>query len=228
MAGFFTHYSRFGETSEVAADIERLNFRFRHVIEGCKELLAGKSVLDIASHDGRFSFASLRGAGAKSVVGIEARAHLVEKVEATFAEYEVDPATYKFIIGDVFEEINKIEPGSIETAMVLGFLYHTARQYELISSLSRLGVKNIIVDSNVIMVDQPYILLRMESTKSDAQIWDSSRQKALSSTPSALALELLLQEFGYSTRRLEANGDIPLKAKDYERKTRVTIVGTKV
>ena len=228
MTGFFTQYSRFGETSEVASDIERLNFRFRHVIEGSKELLAGKSVLDVASHDGRFSFAALRGAGAKSVVGIEARAHLVEKVVTTFAEYDVDPATYKFMVGDVFEEVNKIEPGSIETAMVLGFLYHTARQYELISSLSRLGVKNIIVDSNVIKLDKPYILLKVEGTKNDSQIWDVSRPRVLSSTPTALALELFLEEFGYSTRYLPVKGDVPTTAKDYERKTRVTIVGTKV
>ena len=192
------------------------------IIEGNKDLLVGRSVLDIASHDGRFSFAALRGAGAKSVLGIEARAHLVAKVEATFAEYEIDPDSYKFIVGDVFEEVNKIEPGTIETAMVLGFLYHTARQYELISSLSRLGVKNIIVDSNVILADRPIILLKVEATISDAQIWDASRPKVLSSVPSALALEYLLQEFGYATKRLEVVGEIPLKSKDYERKTRVT------
>ena len=227
MSGFFTQYSLFGETSEVASDIERLNYRYRHVIERNKNLLTGKTVLDIASHDGRFTFAALRGAGAKSVVGIEARAHLVEKVEKTFTEYDVDPATYRFVVGDVFEEINTIEPGSIETAMVLGFLYHTARQYELISALSRLGVRNIIVDSKVIKADLPYVLLEMEGTKADAQIWDATRPKVLSSIPSALALELYLQEFGYATTRLEPQGDIPDTARVYKRGTRVTIVGSK-
>ena len=227
MTGFFSKYSRFGETSEVASDLERLNFRYHHVIERNQNLLAGKTVLDIASHDGRFTFAALRGAGAKFVVGIEARASLVEKVKTTFAEYDVAAATYQFITGDVFEEVAKIERGTIDTALVLGFLYHTARQYELISSLSRIGVKNIIVDSNVIKTDRPYILLKVEGTQNDSQIWDATRPKVLSSIPSALALELLLQEFGYSTTRIEPEGDIPSSAKDYERKARVTIVGIK-
>ena len=80
----------------------------------------------------------------------------------------------------------------------------------------------------MIKLDKPYILLKVEGTKNDSQIWDSSRPRVLSSTPTALALELFLEEFGYSTRYLPVKGDVPTTAKDYERKTRVTIVGTKV
>lgn len=227
MTGFFTKHAAFGETSVVASDLARLNFRYDHVIERNKDILAGKRVLDIASHDGRFSFAAVQGAGAKSVLGIEAREHLVKGAEANFATYGVDPASYRFVVGDIFEEIGKIEPGTIDTAMVLGFLYHTARQYEIFSWLSRLGVKNIIVDSNVIRTEKPFVLMKVENTAHDSQIWDPTRPKVLSSTPSALALELMMQDFGYATRLLEPQGDVPRTALQYSQKNRVTIVGTR-
>lgn len=227
MTGFFTKYTIFGETSVVASDLERLNFRYDHVIERNKNLLAGQRVLDIASHDGRFSFAALRGAGAKSVLGIEAREHLVKGAEANFKTYGADPDAYRFVVGDIFEEIGNIEPGTIDTAMVLGFLYHTARQYELFSWLSRLGVKNIIVDSNVIKTEKPFILMKLENTDHDALIWDAKRPKVLSSTPSARALEMIMQDFGYATHQLQPEGKVPQTAMQYPNKERVTIVGTR-
>jgi hypothetical protein len=226
--GFFTDHERFNATSTVASDLERLDFRFRHVIERNKELIENKRVLDIASHDGRFSFAALRGAGATSVVGIEARDHLVKHAEETFAFYNAEPGSYRFLTGDVFEKLDEIEPNSIDTALVLGFLYHTARQYELISKLSKLGIKSLIVDSKVLRnVEKPYVLLEMERTQQDAMIWDESRSHVLSSVPSAAALELYLTEFGYRVTHQPPEGDVPKRARVYLRKGRVTMIGQK-
>jgi len=228
MSGFFSQHDKFSETSSVASGLERLDFRYEHVIERNKHLLEGQRVLDIASHDGRFSFAALKGAGAQSVLGIEAREHLVDRAKKNFARYNAEAGSYEFVVGDIFEEIRKIPPGSIDTAMILGFLYHTARQYELFSMLSELGVKSIIVDSKVLPnVKKPYVLLEMEGTKADAQIWDASRSRALSSIPSAGALELYLTEFGYTVTHLEPRGDVPKTARVYKRKARVTMIGVK-
>ena len=228
MSGFFTKYNKFGETSTVASNLNRLDFRYEHCIERNKHLIEGKRVLDIASHDGRFTFAALRGAGAKHVVGIEARPNLVENARNTFSQYGVDPESFELITGDVFEEIKNIPTGSIDTAMILGFLYHTARQYELISMLSDLGVKSIIVDSKILRnVKKSFVLLKMEGTQTDAQIWDSSRDRVLSSVPSIGALELYLEEFGYQVTHLEPGGDVPETPQIYTNRGRVTIVGLK-
>ena len=62
---FFDDYPRFRETSNVASSLDRLNFRYSHVIDRNRRLLEGKRVLDIASHDARFTFAALRGADAR-------------------------------------------------------------------------------------------------------------------------------------------------------------------
>lgn len=225
---FFDKYPRFEQTSTVASDIKRLNYRYAHVIERNRDILEGKRVLDVASHDARFTLAALAGAGAKHVTGIEARASLVAHAIENLKYYGIAEDRFDLITGDVFEKIGTIPAGSIDTAMVLGFLYHTARQYELISAISSLGVSSIIIDSNVVpKAERPIILLRWEGTQDDAQIWDADRKKVLSSTPSLLALSMLLEEFGYTPEILEPLQPIPKSALQYPRGQRVTLVGRK-
>ena len=68
----FDEFPRFYETSETFAYPNRLNLRHEAIFGENKEVFEGQRVLDIASHDGRWSFAALK-AGATSVVGIEGR-----------------------------------------------------------------------------------------------------------------------------------------------------------
>jgi hypothetical protein len=226
--GFFSDYPRFLETSSVAANLARLNFRYDHIIAQNKHLLEGKRVLDIASHDGRFSFAALKGVGAAHALGIEARGTLVQHSNETLAHYGIAPDRYKFVEGDVFEAINRIEPGTIDTVMVLGFLYHTARQYELASAISRLGAKAVIIDSNVIQGEaRPIVKLKWEGTEQDSQIWDATRKQVLSSQPSASALRMFFEEFGFKITELEPTVSAPESAQAYRTKARVTMIGTR-
>jgi Methyltransferase domain len=226
--GFFSNYPRFGETSTVASNIARLNFRYEHVIAQNRHLIEGRRVLDLASHDGRFSFAALKGAGAKHVTGIEARGNLVKHSRETFAHYGMNESSYSFIEGDIFEEIGKIEPGSIDTVLVLGFLYHTARHYELASAISKIGATALVIDSNVIANDpRPIIQLKWEGTESDAQIWDASRKQVLSSKPTATAIQMFFEEFGYKMKPLEVTVETPPAAAEYRTRARVTLTGTR-
>ena len=84
----------------------------------------GKRVLDIASHDGRWTMAAID-AGASHVLGIEARKALVDAAHATFAKYAVMPKKFGFITGDVHDVLTRVPPGSIDTVLCLGFFYHT-------------------------------------------------------------------------------------------------------
>jgi 2-polyprenyl-3-methyl-5-hydroxy-6-metoxy-1,4-benzoquinol methylase len=86
--GFFDSYPRFYSTSQTGAKPNRLNKRHRALIDSNEAIIRGKSVLDIASHDGRWSLAAYR-AGACHVVGIEAREHLVKSAQANMREYQV-------------------------------------------------------------------------------------------------------------------------------------------
>lgn len=59
------------------AQAERLSLRHDHSIKPFKDAIAGAKVLDLAAHDGRWSYA-LAQAGARRVLGIEARQELVD------------------------------------------------------------------------------------------------------------------------------------------------------
>ena len=130
---FFDDYPAFLETSDTAASASRLGWWHRFIIEDNADLLVGKRVLDLASHDGRWSFAALK-AGASHVTGVEFRPEMVASARATFDGYRVDPSTYRFIAGDLFELLR--DPGQgieVDVVLCLGFLYHTLRYAELLN-----------------------------------------------------------------------------------------------
>ena len=226
--GFFDDYPRFGETSTTASDISRLNYRYDLIIKAQEQMLRDKVVLDFASHDGRFSFAALQGGGARKVIGIEPRKNLVKACRQTFRDYGVPNRRYEFICADGFEAIRKLKRGSVDTVMVLGFLYHTARQYEFFSLVSALGAKNVIVDCRVLEGEtRPIIELREELTRANSQIWDATRSKVLSGDPSASALKMLMEEFGYSVSMVPPLQPVPPTAGVYRTGRRVTMTGSR-
>jgi len=49
-----------------------------------RDIFDGLGVLDLVSHDGRYSFAALR-TGAAHVTGVEVRESLIQKVQEDFA-----------------------------------------------------------------------------------------------------------------------------------------------
>lgn len=55
--GLFDEYPRFYSTSQTSSVSHRLNARRAAIFEANVEDLAGKTALDIASHDGRWPFA---------------------------------------------------------------------------------------------------------------------------------------------------------------------------
>ncbi len=130
MPGFFDDYPEFLKTSKTTPSQSRLNFRYHLIIESNVELLKDKRVVEIASHDGRWAFAAMRGGGAASVVGVEPRQHLVDNANKTFEAYGVPESTYRFICGDGFVEAERMgrEGERYDTAMVLGFLVREPRR----------------------------------------------------------------------------------------------------
>ena len=85
---FFDQYDRFYTTSQTSPFPHRLNGRHQAIIARNASIISGKRVLDIASHDGRWSFAALQ-AGAAHVTGIEPRRELIANAHETFAHYGV-------------------------------------------------------------------------------------------------------------------------------------------
>ena len=134
---FFDAYPAFYESSRTAAFPRRLELRHRAIIEANRDILDGARVLDLASHDGRWSFAALK-AGARHVTGIEARAGLVETSNKLFAQYGIPDEDYQFVQGDMFRILRE-RRFEIDVVLCLGFVYHTLRYGASQRSNSRSG-----------------------------------------------------------------------------------------
>jgi hypothetical protein len=200
--GFFDQYPRFYSTSTVNAGPERLNERYRALIGSNELLIRDKTVLDLASHDGRWSFAALK-AGARHVTGIEGRSPLVEFAMATAQAYEIGADRYRFIAGDVFEQLDKLQTNSFDTVFCFGFLYHTPHHMLLLTKIAQLNPKHLILDTAIdpSTTDCVVRLAKEEVTGGDGGAiagQPGDPLHALVGRPSRSALELMLTSFGWS------------------------------
>ena len=196
---FFDEHPEFLETSNTASSKDRLNLRHLAMIEANADILRGRSVIDIASHDGRWSFAALE-AGASSVLGIEGRLSLVKKARRTFRRKGVEKERYRFVQGDLHARLfEDFVQGDV--VMCLGFLYHTARYVELMSGIASTGAEYVIVDTRVILgATGPMVEMRTEGTvRESVAIKDEFAQgdRVISAVPSEEAVVLMLDAAGY-------------------------------
>ena len=231
MKPFFNKYPAFYETSITTATPARLNYRYHTIIEQNASLLKGKRVVEIASHDGRWAFAAIKGAGAAHVTGVEPRQHLVDNANKTLPENGVDASQFHFICGDGFEEAERMkrEGETYEVGMILGFLYHTGRQYEIVHKVAELGVKTLIVDTMVLPdVTQPIVKLQMERTGTERMLHAGGKKVDLGGVPSITAVNMMIKAAGFRPSTIVAEIQAPDNGcKDYRDGWRFTFVGTR-
>jgi 16S rRNA G966 N2-methylase RsmD len=215
---FFEQHPLFLETSETTNDPRKLEARYQALIIANKELIEGKTILDLASHDGRWSFAALKN-GASFVYGIEWKERLIEKTMSNMAAYNVDKAKYRFVNGDIFAEIEKIDR-TIDCIFVFGIFYHIVNHMLLLEKLSATGAKHIIIDTNTSRLQEPVIELRKEG----------KRGKALVGHPSKAGVEKMLSYFGWTPREFDWAGSGLIEDFNYlhyRTGRRITIVGSR-
>lgn len=195
---FAEKYPRFMEVSDLTPQPERTNERYEALFASNRDIFDGARVLDLASHDGRYSFAALT-AGASHVTGVEVRQGLIDKAEETFAFYGQDPETYRFVCGDVFEVLAR-ERFAIDVVLCLGYLYHTYRHTELLYRLHQLAPRHLIVDTMVEPGNRPILRVLRER---DAEDIRSAAQDAYSvgqvlvARPTVAALQKLLTAYDF-------------------------------
>jgi predicted nicotinamide N-methyase len=201
--GFFDRFPRFYDTSETSSYPWRLNLRHEAIVGEHAGLLDGARVLDIASHDGRWSLAALE-AGAASVVGIEARPELVENARANLAAYDFDGSRYEFVAGDVFDVLAREQP-QVDVVLCLGFLYHTLRHNELFTRIRQTGARHVLLDTEVHRSPEAVVRLADEHvTREGNAVADefSYGDTVLTGRPTLTALELLARTQGFAVERL--------------------------
>jgi hypothetical protein len=197
--GFFDDYPRFQETSQTSAALDRLNLRHHAIIAENAALLHEATVLDIASHDGRWTMAALA-AGAAHVTSIEARPELVANAAETFAAYDVSPDRYTLITGDVFDVLAR-EQHKFDVILCLGFLYHTLRYPELMLRLRECNPRAVILDTEV-MPGRQRALIRLadesvaregNAVADDYTLGD----RVLTGRPTVPAIAMLAAAYGF-------------------------------
>ena len=208
---FFDDYPRFLDTSETASGKRRLNLRQEAMIAEHADLLRGKRVLDIASHDGRWSFAALKTAGASHVIGVEANSELVKNGEETFEHYGVDKDQYRFIDADVFDVLADPAAHDIEVdvVMCLGFMYHTLRYAELLNGVRALEPELMLLDTAVHPAPGKLVRIFDEDTSKESASADGvhgHRGHMITGRPTVDALQMMLEVHGY---KIEEKFDWP-------------------
>jgi hypothetical protein len=187
---FFERFDRFVETSGTGHDVHRLNARYEVLINANAGLLRDARVLDLASHDGRFSFAALQN-GARHVVGIEHDDLIVEKCLTNFASYGVPQDDYEFVVGDVFEYLRSAE--RVDVVFCFGLLYHIHDHMMLLTLIAELQPRALIVDTNITMREAAVIELR-NPVRGHPPVLGSE----LEGYPSRAALDAMLASFGWT------------------------------
>jgi hypothetical protein len=202
--GFFDRHPRFFATSTTSARPWRLNLRHEAIFTEHRQVIAGASVLDIASHDGRWSLAALE-SGATSVLGIEARPELVALAEANLGEAGVDPGRFRFVADDVFEVLARGDI-DVDVVMCLGFLYHTLRYNELWTRIRECRPRHVLIDT-LIRPDheEPIVKLFLEPTSREGNAVNdaySTEDHVLVGQPSLSALRLMGKAHGFELTAL--------------------------
>lgn len=209
-AGFFDRHPRFFETSETSPQSGRLNLRHEAIISENADVLRGARVLDIASHDGRWSLAALE-AGATSLLGVEARADLVAAAKQNLSGENTPPVDHDFVTEDVFEFLRS-RPPDVDVVLCLGFFYHTLRFSEFLAGIRSCGPSAIILDTLIMpRATRPVVRLFDEpTTRQGNAVPDefSFGDSVVVGRPSMPALELMLGSYGYRIERLSDWGGL--------------------
>ncbi|MPY80483.1 MAG: methyltransferase domain-containing protein [Actinophytocola sp.] len=196
---FFDDYPKFLETSKVYSKRGRLNLRYEAIFAANADILDGARVLDLASHDGRWSFAALR-TGAAHVTGIEARRKAVESANETFSYYDVDREKYRFVCGDVYDVLRR-EDFDVDVVLCLGYMYHTYRQTELLYRIRQIDPEYLLVDSTVVPdQEEPFVKLYVDRPQKPGEATldaFSHGRSTLVGRPSVPALRMMLRTYDF-------------------------------
>jgi hypothetical protein len=202
---FFEQFPRFYVTSSTSPTAVRLNLRYEAIFAENRDIFPEASVLDVGSHDGRWSLAALA-AGARSVTGIEARPELVRAAAENLGGYGYGADRARFVTGDAHEVLNTQDLHA-DVVLCLGFLYHTLRYNELMDGICRAGARYLIIDtfSPYMTGPVPSVNVITEAADEEGKAAGGSYthgRSVLVGRPNLAAIRTMLGAYGYRVERL--------------------------
>lgn len=198
MSGFFDFLKTLPPYDDNANTVHRLEQRRRLIIAPFRPQIDGARVLDIAAHDGRWSYA-LAHAGAAEVVGVEARPELV----ARFADFpDTDfKSRVTLVCNDLFAEIEaRAARGErFDVVAVYGIFYHVMDHFRLLSLIRRLGPRLIVIDSEFITAENAIVQVLKEEVSNPLNAVEQvpGVGHTVVGVPSRRATEFMAEALGY-------------------------------
>lgn len=204
--GFFDFLHDIKPYAEDFPSVQRLNTRHQMIVAPLAAQIAGKSVLDLAAHDGRWAHA-FAGAGAASVLGIEGRAELVQR----YGHYPHDDlkACVTLTVGDIFDGVQaEIAAGHRHDVIgVLGIFYHIMDHFWLLKQLRRLQPELMIIDSEFLLLPGAMMVFARErvDTPLNAIAQTAGQTESMVGVPSFIAMEVMADVLGFDLTWLDWN-----------------------
>lgn len=179
--------------------INRLNWRHRFLVEDIADDLDGSRVLDLASHDGRWSYA-LSAAGAREVIGIEPRAELITQFDG-YPDDEVKKRI-NLIEGDMFDVLPDLSARGerFDVVAIYGVFYHIMDHYRLLQLVYDITPRLIVVDGEFMTSEQAVVRMFLEGTDSKMNAIEQrpGQQQVPIGVPSRPAMEMMAGSLGYA------------------------------
>lgn len=196
---FFDRYPQFYRTG-ITPNANRLRCRYDAIIQANREILAGARVLDVASHNGRWSAAAILGGGAAHVVGVEPRSELVAVAQRIADEIGIADQV-DFRVATIMDYLANERPGrgTFDVIMCNGYFYHTFDHWELLRSFCQLG-QHLILDTEV--ADRPALAIfytRESSSNIGNAVSESGAGPALVGRPTPSLLTEMVKQVGYAS-----------------------------
>lgn len=159
--------------------------------------LEGRRVLDLGCNAGFFSLAAIE-AGCDFVLGIDGRQTHVDQADLVFETKEIDRDRYRFVCANIIDyEYRKMPP--FDVVLCLGVLYHVNKPISLLEALEPINTDLLVIDTKLSSARGSWLELRRDNldTLLDAVDYE------LVMVPTAKAVLVMAQQFGYDARILE-------------------------
>lgn len=141
----FNEQQDFHLTSTIASSIDRLNFRFNHFLLPIKDKFNNAKVLDLGSHNGRWTYASIK-LGAKFVFGVEKDKSYIDKARESLSKLNIN--NYDFECCDVIDY--KFEK-RYDIVLCLGLVYYIFDYLFFLKKIRTICPKLLIIDASMII-----------------------------------------------------------------------------
>ncbi|MFO7857144.1 MAG: class I SAM-dependent methyltransferase [Paracoccaceae bacterium] len=187
--------------------VNRMNLRHEALIAPHAGLIRDARVLDLASHDGRWPYA-FAGAGAREVVGVEARPELAAEFES-YPDADLK-ARVEMRVNDLYAELEVMaEAGErFDVVGVFGIFYHVMDHYRMLRLIRRLGPKLVVVDSEFVLRPGPVVLLLYEDPEKQLNTirLAEGQTRTPKGVPSLKAMEMMAESLAWSVDWFDWDG----------------------